>query len=576
MKEADKALVDACRRKCAEYQGKVDRLETENEALKDNAGELAHQVKNAEGELVQVKANDLVSRVERLASRWVREGPSRDERAVLYFDDPVCGQFCLDERLSPVLVHPLFQRLNYVRQLSFAYLVFASASHTRLSHCLGVARNAKVAMQTIFEKGWLFSSQGKRKIDRTPDQWDALCLKAQLCGLLHDIGHGPFGHALDKLIPYMDPVTKLDLPDRVYSIKYIKGPLAEAVKRVAKEGGFTLEEVTAILDREEQANLSGYDGLIAGIIASQLDVDGMDFLARDAHMTGLRMGRSNVEALMEHMCPFDDGQKISLTYEESALPHIENYMYAHDIMYMNCYEHPRKVAAERLLIRLCQHLLNNGVSKDDLMLLADEQLFTVLDWFLPASGALRQSLRALQQNLEFRLPGGYPKVEESDEKGENVVRRRCEYGLSKWDPTQRMTVFNDALSDDVKGWQSRRGVYEKHQKSVYVDDPNKWEELVWRSAELQEGDRWRAVVTVPAPNVRKQEESETQILVKTGRESYDTVGLAAASKLMNAVVMNVNPLREVIRVLVSADTPDELSGRIADEADKVFLRPQSG
>lgn len=283
---------------------------------------LARRNDSLKAEITKLKASALGNAVGPLESVWKRGRGVYRWPESLSFEDPIYGQVRLDRRLYPIFYHALFQRLNYVRQLSFAYLVFPSASHSRLSHILGVMRNAKVAIDGIFARGIAYTRDAPRPrpIDLSGRDRDRLSLKAQLCALLHDVGHGPFGHALDNLIPYLDPDGRTDLPDKTFSIKYAEEVFADAITDI----GFSVDEIVDVLDKERRANLTGYDVLIGDLIDSPLDVDRMDYLARDAHMTGLGTGYPNVEALIQHMCPFeDDSGATYLTYEESALPHVE-------------------------------------------------------------------------------------------------------------------------------------------------------------------------------------------------------------------------------------------------------------
>ncbi len=551
-----KTLVEAYRESLRVRDERIRSLEQENERLKDERAGLATKVSAVTEELDEIKKIDLRSFVGKLQSPWlIKKSAARVPDSVRR-EDPIYGQLEIDSKLFPVFFHPLFQRLNYVRQLSFAYLVFPSASHTRLSHILGVMRNAQVAIRTIFDKNRIYrANEGKpARIILTPEQRERCCLKAQVCALLHDVGHGPFGHALDKLITYLGGDERTDPPDKVFSARYIKENLAAEIQEV----GFSVDEVLDILDKERRADLAGWDILIADLIDSQLDVDRMDYLPRDAHMTGLAMGSSNVQALIEHMCPFQDERgKINLAFEESALPHLEHLLYAHDIMYINCYEHPRKLCAERLLTRLVEYALGKGVTKETLMLLTDEQLLASLSCFLPTESGERQCLRSIQENCNY-----YPVV-------------KPPYALSKpvWDPGENKLAFgfNQELDGEIEAWYKRRPKGKAHLKYVFSDAPKSWEERICSEAKIPESDRWKVVVTVPAYEAKQAEESGATILVKTGA-GYETKDLFEASPVMRAVVTNLIPAREVIHVLVSEDLQEPVAKQVAGAADKVFKK----
>jgi HD superfamily phosphohydrolase len=501
------------------------------------------------GELARLKRDTLGNATEMLGSVWKRErGPSW-RRNPAFFEDPIYGQVELDRSLYPIFFHPLFQRLNYVRQLSFAYLNFPSASHTRLSHILGVMRNAKVAMEGIFGRGvtYPWNSTEPRRMEVGRQESERLVLKAQLCALLHDVGHGPFGHAFDALIPHLDAGGATDLPDKTFSIIYT----ADVFEGALREVGFTVDEVLMVLDKERRTELDGYDVFISDIIDSALDVDRMDYLVRDAHMTGIGIGDLNVEALIHQMRPFlDENGSICLTYDRSALPHMENLLYIRNAMYINCYEHARKVCAEKLLIRLGQFLLQQGIAKESLMLLTDEQLLTQLTWLLEADVGTRNCLRSIQENRDFAPV--------------------ATYRLSKWDEAKNRPAFNDELNEEIEAWYRNR-LNKKQRKSTFLDLPQLWESRICDEAQISTGDRWKVVVTVPALDAKQQKESGASIL-RLNAGGYGAEDLFTASPVIKAIITNLIPAREVIRVFVSEEFDERLTSEVKQAADRVFRR----
>lgn len=515
--------------------------------------ELVSKNEELKDEIATIRKERILPLLVELKSIWeATKAPYWDSQAPLYLEDPIYGQIALEPKLFPVFYHPLFQRLNYVRQLSFAYLIFPSASHSRLSHILGVVRNAEVALRRMLDKGWVYTSKGRRQLKVSDTERESLLTKVQLCALLHDIGHGPFGHALDKLIPYLDVNDSPGVPDKVYSVRYVEEFLLDEVNKVAKSAGFDLEDVLNILDKERQTEIQGFDGLILDLIDSPLDVDRMDYLVRDAHMTGLGMGHSNVQALIERMCPYqhDDGY-VNLTYDEEALPHLEHIIYTRDIMYINCYEHARKVCAERVLARLAQYLLGLGLKKDDLMVLTDEQLLDLASLLTTKGSPEGLLLKSLRENSPFK-----------------VCR---EYRLSVYDPETNRTVFNENLREEVKGWRDRRISGGHELKSVFISTPRDWEEQICGNAGLSKPDFWKVVVTVPAFDAKQEKETPTRVLVRDGN-GYKTQDLYDASPVMRAEVTNLKPMREVIRVIVVAELAERSVQDIGDAADCVFMR----
>jgi HD superfamily phosphohydrolase len=523
---------------------------------------LSHEARRLSDQVVELTRSSIAGEARRLASVWLTGRPGR-RRVLEAWDDPIYGHGVIDKKLVPLLAHPLVQRLNYVRQLSFAYLTFPSASHTRLSHTLGVVRNTQKALRRALAKGVVYRSaadevklKGKKcmRVVRLPDPLpvpdrvrDEILLKAQLCALVHDLGHGPFGHALDKLIPYYGGVERTDPPDTVYALKYIEQFIPNEIRRA----GIEPERVVDVLDKDRRLQLKGYDVLLADLIASMVDVDRMDYLVRDAHMTGLEMGHVSVEALLHHMCVLQRGDDFTLVYDEAALPHIENLAYAHHMMYINCYEHPRKVAAERILIRLAEWLLENGLAKQDLMLLTDDDLLALLNRFVPVGGREAYWLSCLKGNSPF-----------------------CEarqYRVANWDETRKRMVPAEGLADEVVAWFTLRLGPKPNLTDVFLTYPARWESRICELAELTEEDRWKVLVTVPAFDAKMQQESGAQVVTHVDstlcvQEFYD------ASPLMSSISTGLAPVRQTIRVLVDCEQDQEVVERIRREADQAFTR----
>lgn len=114
-----------------------------------------------------------------------------------------------------------------------------------------------------------------------------------MLAILHDLGHGPFGHALDNYVGYTNRHQSSPNPDKVYSRIYVK----EHLNTVLRNLGFDADDLIRVLNPEERAELTGFDALIGDLIDSSMDMDRMDYLMRDAHMTGLSMGFTNATRL---------------------------------------------------------------------------------------------------------------------------------------------------------------------------------------------------------------------------------------------------------------------------------------
>src|SRR6185369_15797896 len=142
---------------------------------------------------------------------WIEGYDSSVTKETIYVDDPIYRQVLIEEQISPIFRHPLVQRLGHIKQLSFSQLTFPAATHTRLSHCLGAAKNAEKAASRILDKGILYSENGIKRIELSEEEQRQVILKANVAGLLHDLGHAPYGHGLDQ---YVKAITKKGSPDK--------------------------------------------------------------------------------------------------------------------------------------------------------------------------------------------------------------------------------------------------------------------------------------------------------------------------------------------------------------------------
>ncbi len=376
----------------------LQRLREENEGLKGQLRETTQKPSELASEMQVAPA--LTPAVDALNSTWlasVQVGQGAD-----YLFDPIYGAILIDEKLLQVFKQPIVQRLNHIRQLSFSYLTFPTATHSRLAHSLGVCKIAELALSGILARNRLYTAESDtpRRIELTDAEHQSLLLKCKVAALLHDLGHGPFGHALDKYVGFHNPTSVKLHPDKDYSIRYITNHVSETLVAI----GIAPGSVTALLDKEARRSLCGFDALIADLIDSPLDVDRIDYLFRDGIMTGLTAGYGSLHTLLEMMRPFVSGDAVSLAFDESAVPAIENLLHLRDFMYVNCYEAPAKLAAERALERIAEEAVSKGLlTVDQLMLLTDHNVLNVvvaLAGSNPVINGLAESLLTSQKYEE--------------------------------------------------------------------------------------------------------------------------------------------------------------------------------
>lgn len=231
------------------------------------------------------------------------------------FNDPVYGFINIpDEFIFDLIEHPYFQRLRRICQLGLTHLVYPGALHTRFHHVLGAMHLMTQAVSVIRRKGTEIS----------PEEEQAVLLAI----LLHDIGHGPFSHALEY-----------DIVNHV-SHEAISGFFIE---RLSKEFNGKLDLALLIFQNKYSKKPFLYQ-----LVSSQLDMDRLDYLNRDSFFTGVTEGQIGADRIIE-MLNVHNG---NLVLEEKAIYSIEKFLVSRRFMYWQVYLHKTVVSAEFMLIHI--------------------------------------------------------------------------------------------------------------------------------------------------------------------------------------------------------------------------------
>ncbi|SIR17035.1 HD domain-containing protein [Maribacter ulvicola] len=243
------------------------------------------------------------------------------------FNDPIYGFIRIPNALIfDLIADPYFQRLRRISQMGLSYLVYPGAHHTRFHHALGCMYLMQNAIQVLRFKG----------VDITEKEEEGL-----LCAiLLHDIGHGPFSHAMEHSIVEGVSHEFISLQFMQELNKRFNGSLTEAISV------FTGKHSKKFLNQ---------------LVSSQLDMDRLDYLKRDSFYTGVAEGNTNAERLIT-MLNVVDG---NLVIEEKGIYSVEKFLMARRFMYWQVYLHKTAVVAERLLISIlkrARYLIEKGVA----------------------------------------------------------------------------------------------------------------------------------------------------------------------------------------------------------------------
>ncbi len=229
-------------------------------------------------------------------------------------NDPVYGFITLDDELVfKIIAHPYYQRLRRIHQMAMAHLVYPGAVHTRLHHSLGAYHLMCNALSELKNKG----------IDISKEEEQA----AKVAILLHDVGHGPFSHALENVL--------------------IEGMQHESISLLL------MQDLNRQYNGQLQIAIDIFTNVyhkrfLHQLVSGQLDVDRMDYLTRDSFFSGVSEGVIGYDRIIK-MLTVHQGE---LMVEEKAIYSIEKFLVARRLMYWQVYLHKTVLCAEQMLQRI--------------------------------------------------------------------------------------------------------------------------------------------------------------------------------------------------------------------------------
>ncbi|GIV26555.1 MAG: phosphohydrolase [Bacteroidia bacterium] len=229
-------------------------------------------------------------------------------------NDPVYGFVTIEHPIIlDVINHPYFQRLRRIKQLGLTNLVYPGALHTRFHHAIGAMHLMQEAIRTLRIKGI--------KISKEEEEASLLAI------LLHDIGHGPFSHALENTL----------------------------VKSVSHEdfSSVLMKDLNEQFDNKLQLAIEIFEDkyerkFFHQLVSSQLDTDRLDYLLRDSFFTGVSEGVIGTDRIIKMLTVVDD----KLVVEQKGIYSIEKFLIARRLMYWQVYLHKTVLAAENMLVNI--------------------------------------------------------------------------------------------------------------------------------------------------------------------------------------------------------------------------------
>jgi hypothetical protein len=229
-------------------------------------------------------------------------------------NDPVYGFISIPgDFIFDLIEHPWFQRLRNIKQLGLTSFVYPGANHSRFQHCLGAMHLMDMALRTLRTKGVEISSAEEEAI---------------FCAiLLHDVGHGPFSHALENSI-----ITGISHEDLSLLL----------MSKLNEQFNNKLDLAIEIFKGEYPRKF------LHELIAGQMDMDRLDYLRRDSFFTGVIEGSVGSDRIIRMLNVVDD----SLVIDEKGIYSLEKFLIARRLMYWQVYMHKTVISSESLLVKI--------------------------------------------------------------------------------------------------------------------------------------------------------------------------------------------------------------------------------
>lgn len=379
--------------------------------------------------------------------------------------DPIHGAIEVNAAEVAVLDSREFQRLRAIKQLGFAEFSFPGATHNRYIHSVGVMHLAGRAFDSIF-RGFEFT---------TPFTRTRLRQAVRLGALLHDIGHGPLSHTTEEVMPAVDllkikayryrddnrdydhdgggGVAGLDPHRRAthedYTIKFITdSPLAEIIRQNFPD--LTPLHIACLIDRTLKSPDDffidhGLDlrPILSQVISSEMDVDRMDYLERDAYFCGTNYGRVELAWLLGNLTCHEVDGRIHLALNRRALYTFDDFLISRHHMYLMVYFHHKSIIFEEMLLRYltskeCTYILPPSI--DDYVKCTDFSLYEHLAASTSHWARRIAERRPYRMLFELHATEETPRPErmrdELEREGIEVILASSQARLSKYHATQ--------------------------------------------------------------------------------------------------------------------------------------------
>lgn len=287
---------------------------------------------------------------------------------MLQFRDPVHGFIDVTEDELRIINSEPFQRLRNIYQLATTYLVYHGAEHTRFGHSIGVMHlTSRVFDSVIKKRPCLFSDDPDE--NRIKTEWYRQILR--LIGLVHDLGHPPFSHASEDLLPagkkHEDYTRQIICESEISG--YIK-IIGESFKRKYGETYDISPELLWMIYDGERAASEEYiypDFLfLKSFMDGELDCDKMDYLLRDSLYCGVTYGKYDLERFISTLTPYRKDNLMQLAIERGGVQALEEFILARYFMFIQVYFHKTRRYLDTALVKCIKAILPDGKYPEDM------------------------------------------------------------------------------------------------------------------------------------------------------------------------------------------------------------------
>lgn len=333
--------------------------------------------------------------------------------------DNIHGYITLNQVESRILETPYYQRLRWIRQLGFSFYIFPGATHTRHAHALGVLH----VMHKIIKSIGKATSDTRLFDPKARDEATNFHRTMRLAAMLHDIGTFPFSHSIElAYINHWRHQSHLGRPkyranhEVLGSEIILNTDFEGGLTRILKEEGIDPVELSKVI-AGNSSNL-----LANQLMHSDVDADRMDYLIRDAHHTGIKLGIYDQDLLIRSLDVYSDGKKEVLCVREDALNLVDAFLVSRYFWYSQIINDGTGYKFDLIAAKICEYFLENGLSYSfehlmDKVIKNPNEYFTFNDSYFMAklheylAGRITHPMiRELSEMLARRIPPAQVKI----------------------------------------------------------------------------------------------------------------------------------------------------------------------